>query len=268
MSKVGRNDSCPCMSGEKFKKCCQISGIWDNFKAQDLSFVNEQYFFSDLLASDERFNRLYRADRVRINKPVLCFKADFKMTAAASYGNIGNEAYTILSKHQKLPVSDSIHMAHEIEHLVLHSMGHKGVTHKNREFNTKYRTHKFLNDMLYDPLVNKRLIQYGYDLQKYLNLSDEVQIGLQNISDNELLVKTLYVKRTLDYRNLYAGIAEDDIEFVKWVKIAYPQVVSDSKRILEIVEKYEIELPHQSELALNEVIHYLGLESLLTLDEV
>lgn len=268
MNKVGRNDLCPCMSGKKFKKCCEISGIWEYFKAQNLSFVNEQYFFSDLLENDEKFNQLYRADRVRINKPLLCFKADFKMNSAASYGSIENEAYTILSKHQKLPVPDSIHMAHEIEHLVLHSQGHKGVTHKNREFNTQYRTHKFLNDMMYDPLVNKRLIHYGYDLQRYLDLSDEVQIGLQNIGDTELLIKTLYVKRTLDYRNLDANIKEDEISFIKWAEIAYPQVISDSKKILEIVGKYDIELPHQSELALNEVIHYLGLGNLLTLDEV
>lgn len=268
MSKVGRNELCPCMSGEKFKNCCDITGIWNGFKEQNLSFVNEQYFFSDLLENDERFNRLYRADRVWINKPLLCFKADFKMSSAASYGNIGNEAYMILSPHQKSPVSDSIHLAHEIEHLVLHSLGHKGVTHKKRELDTKYRTHRYLNDMLYDPLVNKRLIQYGYDLQKYLNLSDEVQIGMPNISDNELLVKTLYVKRILDYRNLNVSLEEDEIEFIKWVKTDYPQVISDSKKMLEIVDKYDIESPLQSELALNEVIHYLGLESLLTLDEV
>lgn len=268
MSSIGRNELCPCMSGGKYKKCCEVTGIWDAFKKQNYSYVDEKYFFHDLLENDERFKRLYRADRVWINKPLLCFKADFNMQSAASYGSIGNEAYTIMSNYQKIPVTDSIHMAHEIEHLVLHSLGHKGVTHKNRELNAQYRTHKYLNDMLYDPLLNKKLIQYGYDLQKYLNLSDKVQLGMPNIGDNELLVKTLYVKRTLDYRNLDVSIKEDEIEFLNWVKIAYPQVVSDSKKILEIVEKYEIEIPHQSELALNEVIHYLGFESLLTLEEV
>ncbi len=27
--KIGRNDSCPCNSGKKFKKCCMGKGIYD-----------------------------------------------------------------------------------------------------------------------------------------------------------------------------------------------------------------------------------------------
>jgi uncharacterized protein YecA (UPF0149 family) len=30
--KIGRNESCPCGSGKKYKHCCLMSGIYENFK--------------------------------------------------------------------------------------------------------------------------------------------------------------------------------------------------------------------------------------------
>jgi len=37
MTKVGRNDSCPCGSGKKYKKCCEEKVKHKKFQAQVLS---------------------------------------------------------------------------------------------------------------------------------------------------------------------------------------------------------------------------------------
>jgi len=37
MSKVGRNDPCPCGSGKKYKKCCELKEKHKKFHAEVLS---------------------------------------------------------------------------------------------------------------------------------------------------------------------------------------------------------------------------------------
>jgi hypothetical protein len=37
MHKVGRNDSCPCGSGKKYKKCCELKAQHKKINAQILS---------------------------------------------------------------------------------------------------------------------------------------------------------------------------------------------------------------------------------------
>ncbi len=37
MQKVGRNDPCPCGSGKKFKKCCELKDQKKKFKAELIS---------------------------------------------------------------------------------------------------------------------------------------------------------------------------------------------------------------------------------------
>lgn len=74
MSKeIGRNDKCPCMSGKKYKNCCEKTGIWENFKKQNLLYKDEQYVLSDLIDNDYIFKNLYLRERIKINKPVLFF---------------------------------------------------------------------------------------------------------------------------------------------------------------------------------------------------
>ncbi|GEM_PF-3341709 len=42
MEKIGRNDMCPCGSGKKFKKCCELKQKHKKIHAQVLSFSTPQ----------------------------------------------------------------------------------------------------------------------------------------------------------------------------------------------------------------------------------
>jgi len=65
MGKIGRNDSCPCGSGKKYKKCCLN-------RSQNVSEARPDYY-ADIIALDELSNS--------INS--LLEKSDFKKALAA-----------------------------------------------------------------------------------------------------------------------------------------------------------------------------------------
>lgn len=257
MDKVGRNAPCLCMSGKKYKSCCDKTGFWNLAKENGMTYYDEDFALKELLSTDKRFQKLYSDERDKIRKPVLFFQSNH-LQSEASFGNIGEDSYGIITKHPQIPIKDSIHIAHEIEHLVLCSEGHKIV-----KTNEVIGIAKNINDMIYDPILNKRLISYGYNLESYLNLSDDIQIG--NIGDNTnnsgqlFLTLTLYVKRILDYRNLYPNIKEEEITFNQWVHKNYPQLVPHSKSLLKIVEENGVGNPSETEVTLLKIIDYLEL---------
>jgi hypothetical protein len=265
MAKIGRNDPCPCMSGQKYKNCCGKTGIWEYFNNQGLLYFDERYYLESLLKNEHRFLNLYRMDRNKVNKPILFFKSNINLKARMSYGNIGNDAYLIISKYNKIPIEESVHAAHELEHLVLHSSGHKVVFYINESFNQTLRKHKMLNDMIYNPLANKRLLEFGYDMVSYLKLSDSIQMNLPKIGENPFLVMTLYVKRILDFRNINPGIDKNQIDYIKWVQKDYPEVVEDSEKILKIIEEIGISTLRETEESLKHIINYLSLDDKLIL---
>ena len=267
MQQPKRNDQCPCMSGLKFKKCCDFNGVWQNFSPQGLTYIDESYYLSELL-EDPSFNNLYISERGKINKDIMFFKADFDMKSSASYGHLGEEIYMIMTPFSKVPIDESIHVAHELIHLVLHSEGHKALEFVDEATKKVSRINKFLNDMIFDPLVNKRLILAGFDLAWYLKEADKVQLGTSHVGEGDLLLATLYVKRLYDYRNLKSNIQEDDIEFIRWLKKEHPQIVEKSLDMLNILEKYSLEQPDSSEAAFNELLSYLGLQNKMILKSI
>jgi hypothetical protein len=265
MNSVGRNMPCPCMSGETYENCCEKSGNLIFFKEQHLDYFDENYAFKDLFTHDDKFRSFYLQRRELINKPVFYVKNNFRKSRA-SFGTVGNIGYFITTKYSQVPISESIHIAHEIEHLVLLSSGFKVVGYKSPEHN-QGRIHNFFNDMIYDPKVNKELINFGFDLESYLELADEIQIGTigdkSNNPDDLLLAMTLYVKRTLDHRNLNPQIKPEEIKFNKWIEKNYPQLIRTSKHILNIIERNGTDSPQETQKTLVRIIGYLNLNHLL-----
>lgn len=83
MSKVGRNDPCPCGSGKKYKHCClrgetasKFEAIsrdraWDTMMDKLLDFSREQRFRQDLESAFDLFwNRSYTTDQIDSLSPM------------------------------------------------------------------------------------------------------------------------------------------------------------------------------------------------------
>lgn len=257
---------CFCMSGDKYNNCCGITGYWDCFQKQKYDYFNEKYVLQDLLEKDDMFQRFYNDERKKIIKPVFFLRSK-DISAKMSYGNINHQVYVIISKYDKIPISESIHIAHELAHLVLCSEGHKNLEFINS--NSISRKHKMLNDMIYDPLLNKKLKEYGYNIINYLNFSDKFQ--KKTMMDNKnpeniFLAMVLYVKRTLDWRNLNPDISSKDIKFNQWIQGKYPQVIHKSNEILKIIDSIGFDTPSKSELVLNTIVKCLKLTDELELN--
>lgn len=249
MSSIGRNETCPCMSGKKYKKCCEQTGIWKALKDQRLNYYDESFVIDGLMENDNVFRTFYNNERFKINKLLFIVQADNTMSAA-SFGNFGDDAYLIASKHSKFPVADAIHLAHELEHLILWSQGYKYITNHN----PYTRAHKFINDLLFDPIINKKLYEYGFDIPTYLKLSDEVQMKIKPIGEDSLLISTLVVKRFLDYRNIYPEIKLHETDFYKSTEKSYPDLIPLSHNILDVIDTIGITNPRSIELVMRNLI--------------
>ncbi|AJD92022.1 hypothetical protein JMA_27050 [Jeotgalibacillus malaysiensis] len=246
---IGRNAPCPCMSGQKFKKCCGITGVWDFFKSQGMNYFDESYILKDLFEKDQVFFNYYQQRRGLVKKPVFYLQSD-QLNSAASFGNIESDGYMIATKHKKISIEDSIHIAHELEHLVFWDRGFKYLLTNNQ--NT--RAHKFINDLVYDPLINKILHNYGFNLKSYLELSDQIQMKIKPINEDAILLSTLVVKRFLDYRTLNPVVKFDETMFYKHVQQHYSEALPLSEDILQLFEDTELETPNNTEQIMKDII--------------
>ena len=245
MSVIGRNMPCPCMSGKKYKNCCDRTGIWEALKEQGLNYFDESYALDEILKVDPAFKNFYENERFKVNKPIF-FVQTHNTRSAASFGNLGDEVYIIASKHSKYPAEDAIYVAHELEHLIFWSKGYKYIM----SHNPNTRAHKFINDLIFDPLINNILLKYGFDIPSYLNLSDEIQMKIKPIREDSLLLSTLIVKRCLDYRNLNPKTKIEDTNFYKWVNKNFPSVIPLGYEILKIIEDIGLTSSHNNEVVM------------------
>jgi hypothetical protein len=266
MSTTGRNEPCPCMSGKKYKKCCEVSGIWPALKEQGINYFHETFALKQLWENDAIFRSFYSNERGKINKDVFFVQTN-NMMSAASFGNLGDLAYLIVSKHSQFPLDASIHVAHEIEHLVLCSQGYKIASFIDERYNQISRKHKMINDMIYDPKLNKTLIGYGFDLSSYLELSDQIQIGsIGNSEEDVFLAMTLYVKRFYDHKNLNPAIKTNEIHYNQWLAEKHPTLVAPAEEIIKIIESNGLETPDETHKAMNKIINLLNLHDKLMLN--
>ncbi|CAN7666917.1 SEC-C metal-binding domain-containing protein [Peribacillus frigoritolerans] len=262
---IGRNSPCPCMSGERFKNCCGVSGVWEDLETNGLYYYDESFALKVLLSKDKTFHKYYFSERQKIRKRVYFLQSN-NLQSSASFG-IYDDGYMIVNKHPQVKVEDSIHVAHEIGHLVLCSEGYKHVRFKNLEHNNKSIMHKNLNDMVYDPIINERLLKSDFDLESYLTLSDSIQMKITGNNPAGLfLLMTLFVKRVLDFRNINPNISPDAIIFNKMVIEKHPQLVHQSRRILEIIDESGFKTSQEAEASLIEIINYLELKDLFYLN--
>lgn len=95
MWKIGGNDACPCMSGRKYKSCCDKTGFWDFAKKNGMAYYDEAFALKELLSTDTNFQRFYGAERNKISKPVLFFQSD-NLQSEVSFGNMGETFISLL----------------------------------------------------------------------------------------------------------------------------------------------------------------------------
>ncbi|AJA46705.1 SEC-C motif domain-containing protein [Clostridium pasteurianum DSM 525 = ATCC 6013] len=277
MSKIGRNDPCPCMSGKKYKSCCMDKNYIEELEKQNLKYYDENYILSKIKRESQCFNIFYENERQKIKRGLFWLKKIINSGANMSYGTlpfVEGEPYCLAVKDVPILLKEDFQAAREIKRIISFEEGFKIVKFKE-EAAGNYRKVpvKAINDMIYDPMIDSHLIKYGFDLNKYYKREDEdhkESIVIQPIESlrphQVVFITTLYVKKTLQYRNIYPDISDEEIEFNKWIKENFEGLVPFSKTILKFVEEVGCSTTEKVESIFHNMIKSLKLEEALTVD--
>ncbi|AGK95848.1 YecA family protein [Clostridium pasteurianum] len=276
MNRVSRNDLCPCMSGKKYKNCCLGKDFLEELEKQNLKYYDEEYILSKVKRESQYFNIFYENERQKIKRELLWLKKTIDSGANMSYGTlpfIEGNPYCIAVKNVPILLEESFEAAHELQRIICLEEGFKTVKFKEGvEGNYSSLLCRVINDMIYDPIIDNRLIKYGFNLNDHYKKDDEIQIktiGIQPIEslspDHVVFITTLYVKKTLELRNIYPNINDEEVEFNKWINKNYNGLVPFSKTILKFVEEVGYDTPEKIETIFDNMINALKLEEVLAI---
>ena len=265
MVKIGRNDPCPCGSGKKYKSCClqkkqhSDSMPWPTFP--------EDFVIGELLKSSEEFAAFYKSERNKITAPVYWAK-DLSLPAGIDYRATILQNGTQVIRLRRIPAvsADAMKVAHELQHFVLDSEGFVR-TGAKKQYETISSS---LNSMIHDPLVNSRLLIYGFDLLE--DYEAELQetfsrLSAVSTSPSKHLDKVLwifnYVGKILDWKLLHDEIGKDNNEFQLWFDERYPDIAREAKDLLILIDDIGYETPEKQIKLFRRIVQEYRLERIV-----
>lgn len=262
--RIGRNDSCPCGSGNKYKKCCLDKGDegslpWPVFP--------EDFAIGRLREESQRFADFYTAERPKIGTRVYWAK-DEKLPEGiwgrSSWLDTGEAV--VRQASIPVPVDRDYAVAHELEHLVLGAEGFPltGSARKNEDISSA------LNSMLHDPLVHERLEAYAFrdDIaSEYEDDSSEARRQLKNLAGPVNRTQSIrwalnYAGNLFDWRQLN-GTESDPSEFQKWFSARFPAIASDAQDLVAMVDRIGYDTPERMRVALLAILERYTLRDLV-----
>lgn len=267
VKKTGRNDPCPCGSGNKFKNCClektkEVGRIpWRTFP--------EDFVIGELLKSSKEFQAFYEAERKKILQPIH-WAEDQSLPEGIDYRVTRNQAGTQVIRLRHVPsrLGDASKIAHELGHLVLHSEGFPD-TGADARFET---VSSALNSMVHDPLVDSRLQPYGFDLRAdYVREVEETFRQLESLPDppsdhpGKMHWVFNYVGKVLDWELVSDEDDGASSEFELWFDARYPEVGKDAKDLLALVKSFGYETPGKMAELFKEIIQRYELRDIVFL---
>lgn len=266
------------MSGKKYKNCCLGKDFLEELEKQNLKYYDEEYMLSKVKRESQYFNIFYENERQKIKRELLWLKKTINSGENMSYGTlpfIGGNPHCIAVKNAPIPLEEAFGAAHELQRIICLEEGFKIVKSKEGAAGNYSSLCRVINDMIYDPIIDNRLIKYGFNLDDHYKKDDEIQIktiGIQPIEsispEQVVFINTLYVKKTLELRNIYPNINDEEVEFNKWINKNYEGLVPFSKTILKFVDEVGYDTPEKVETIFDNMINALKLEEVLTVDYI
>ena len=267
MTKTDRNEPCPCGSGKRYKSCCLPKGRhldsipWPTFA--------EKFVVAELLRSSKEFAAFYKSERSKITTSVY-WARDSSLPVGIDYRCTRLPDGTQVIRLRRIPAvpEDAMRVAHELQHLVLDSEGFPCTGAK-----PQYETiSSSLNSMIHDPLVDARLLEYGFDLLK--EYEAEVQEALNQLGDRPVSPSGHlervhwmfnYVSKILDWRLLRDATGKDSSEFQSWFDRRYPDIVEDARGLLALIDDIGYDTPERQVELLGRIVQRYGLEGIVFL---
>jgi hypothetical protein len=246
------------MSGLKYKKCClKREFILKHIPCQ--TYI-EDYALRDLLANSPEFKSFYNSERPKIRRNIIwAHDPELNSNVRATYLPKPKEHLLAFST-LPIPPDDGFDTAHELQHFICSEEGYPSVSISDILMQTSSNLAPALSCALNDPIANKRLVPFGFDLwaqydqastneKKYFESTAEPQ------SPTEKLYSTaFYISKTLNWDVCCLSSPRGKNDFLEWYDAKFPNFSKEAKDSLALVKKTGYETPEQATAAFTELI--------------
>lgn len=258
---VGRNDECPCGSNKKFKNCCL--GVFPDEK-----IFYEKDVISIILEKSPQFKRYYEEKRKRIhNKLFWAIKRNSTPHIKCRNGTKPSGEHIIWLKEIPPKTIKPSVIAHEMEHIILVEEGYPYTFPRNTAINFS----SFVNSLLQDPLIYRRLEKYDFDVKNdYIKNIEQLceELGFSNSpqkAPTEELEKIkwilVYTQANLIKENL--SIKEDICSFNELFNKYYKEIAEEGDRLIEVIQEMGFSTIEEQNELLKHILKKYNLESIL-----
>ena len=263
-----RNEPCPCMSGLKYKKCCFKRELI--LKKIPCQTYHESYVLQNLLESSPQFKSFYEAERSKITRNIIwAYDPELDSNVRATYLPKIKEN---LIAFNTLPLSseDAFDTAHELQHFICNEEGYPSV--KLSELlaaQTNSNLAAALSSSLNDPIVNKRLLSFGFDLwAQYDKDSAKEKAFMEKTAEpqsptEKLYFTAYYVTKALLWDVCCLSSARNSNDFLEWYDSHFPNFSAEARETLAWIKEQGYETPEKAEAVYTKLITRFELDKSL-----
>lgn len=268
MTKIGRNELCPCMSGKKYKKCCENQKERDLFLKKELNaqYIDNKYMLENLLKESSPLVN-YLNDKLELVKKPIMWLLKPNLDANMRSMSLDN-LYAILVKEVPIKKEDYFDVAHEIGHLILAGEGYP-ISKPIDDDLKKTTLCTILNNTILDPLINKEVKKYGFDFDSYINKGIKIQLPyIKSLPSEKFLdiynqhfIKCLIIEKILEWDLLDKDEINNPFE-----EICKQKYMNLYKKILEEVEYIRnmgYDTPEKAKKILKKILNDNNMENII-----
>ncbi|CDA11185.1 YecA family protein [Intestinibacter bartlettii] len=259
MTKIGRNEPCPCMSGKKYKKCCENQKERDLFLKKELNaqYIDSKYMLDNFLKEPSPLIN-YLKDKLELVKKPIMWLLNPNLNANMRSMSLEN-LYAIIVKEVPVKEEDYFDVAHEIGHLILASEGYPTSSPIDGDFKKAYLC-TILNNTILDPLINKEVKKYGFDFNSYINKGVKIQVPYikslpsENFLDlyNKHFIKCLMIEKLLEWDLLDKNIINPFEEICKQKYINLYKIILEE---VEYIRNIGYDTPEKAKKILTKILN-------------
>jgi SEC-C motif. len=253
-----RNGPCPCMSGLKYKKCClKRESILKHIPCQ--TYV-ESYALQNLVENSPEFKAFYNSERHKIRRNIIwAHDPGLGSNIRATYLPKPKE-HLIAFRTLPITVDDNFDTAHELQHFICSEEGYPSVGNSAILMQTSSNLAPALSSSLNDPIANKRLVPFGFDLwaqydKAGISEKSYIESTAEPQSPTEKLYSTAYyISKALNWDVCCLTSPRETKDFLEWYDTKYPNFSKEAKESLALVKKIGYETPQEATAVFTEII--------------
>lgn len=256
---IGRNDKCFCMSGRKYKNCCEKARERDKFLLENLNstYIDLGYVINTL-ELDGPLVRFLNDNLLKL-KSSLMVVINPNLDAGMRSFSLEGEANIIMVKSVPIAKEDNFDFAHEIGHFILAEKGYPASRVIDGDYRKTYLGTTLTNTIM-DPLVNEIVLKYDFDFESYISKAKRVQVSIfeNGPKENQLhpydrhFFKCILIEKINEWKRF--DIKQDN-NFEMICKEKYPTIYEEAIEFINYTEEYGYNSPEKVRILLNKLIN-------------